>query len=190
MRIVSTSLPADTLVASALPVVDYLDAFRGELRADGATLDEAFKSFFRTAPGWLSAMLDFRNRITRRLGLKAPAGASAAERAAILRDLKVAPGESVGLFRIFARAEHEVLAGEDDKHLDFRVGMLLEPVPPGGGPRGLIVATAVRMHNPFGRFYFALVRPFHRFIVPVMLRAMIRDLERSGAAKPAAAAGG
>lgn len=189
MRIVPASLPADTLIARALPVVDYLDAFRGELHADGATLDEAFKSFFRTAPGWLAAMLDFRNRVTRRFGLKAPRGASAAERAAILRDLKVAPGESVGLFRIFDRAEREVLAGEDDRHLDFRVGMILEPVPAGGGPRGLTVATAVRMHNRFGRFYFAVVRPFHRLIVPVMLRAMIRDLERSSAGAPAAAGG-
>jgi hypothetical protein len=42
---------------------------------------------------------------------------------------------------------------------------------------GFTLTTGVTMHNRLGRFYFALVKPFHRLIVPAMMRGIIRNLQ-------------
>jgi hypothetical protein len=79
------------------------------------------------------------------------------------------PGARVGPMRVLARTEHEILLGEDDKHLDFRVSFAL-------GDRTVTVATAVRFHGWTGRAYFAPVRPLHARIVRAMLaRAVFRE---------------
>lgn len=177
----SVPLPPDSLLAKVFPRVDHVDAFAAPVRVRDLTPEDVFKSFFRSAPGWIMALMDLRNRLVARLGLKATQGASSPEeRERILRNLRVEPGTSVGLFRIYAKAAGEVMAGEDDKHLDFRVSVFIgEPGP--DGARTLTLGTVVRLHNALGRFYFAVVRPFHRFIVPVMLKGMVRALEAEAA---------
>jgi hypothetical protein len=74
----------------------------------------------------------------------------------------------VGVFRVYERTDDEVLLGEDDRHLDFRVSMLLQRE--GLEAPRVVVATVVRYNGRLGRLYFAVVRPFHRRIVPAMLR--------------------
>ena len=61
--------------------------------------------------------------------------------------------------------------GLDDRHLDFRVSLRLLPV--GGAAESLQLTTTVTFHGRLGRLYFALVRPFHRRIVPAMLRSAV-----------------
>jgi hypothetical protein len=55
----------------------------------------------------------------------------------------------------------------DDKHLDFRVSVRGEGPP---GERQVLVETVVCFNTWFGRLYLALVRPFHRVIVPAIMR--------------------
>jgi hypothetical protein len=180
--VTSVPLSPDSLLARAFPRADYVDAFAAPVRARDLTPEDVFRSFFRSAPAWVMVLMDLRNRLVARLGLKATQGAtSAGERERILRDLRVEPGTSVGLFKIYARAGGEVMAGEDDKHLDFRVSVFIGETGP-DGTRRLTLGTVVRLHNALGRLYFVAVRPFHRIIVPVMLKGMVRDLE-AGAAR-------
>jgi hypothetical protein len=40
--------------------------------------------------------------------------------------------------------------------------------------RQVVVSTIVRFHNWLGRAYFVPVRPFHRLIVPAMIRYGLR----------------
>lgn len=177
---IAIPLPPDSLIARVFPRIDYADAFSSPLRAPGASLDDAFKAFFRSAPAWLMGLMDLRDRAARIIGLKTSQGGSAANRERALKEMRIEPGVSVGIFHIHGRSGNEVLAGEDDKHLDFRASVLLGETRP-DGTRELAVATVVRIHNLLGRVYFGVVRPIHRFIVPVMIKAMVRNLERDAA---------
>ena len=80
-------------------------------------------------------------------------------------------GNRVGIFRVLGRRTDELLLGEDDRHLDFRVSVLLRD---DGEAQWATVTTVVRFHNALGRAYFAVVRPFHQLIVPALIRRALR----------------
>jgi hypothetical protein len=85
---------------------------------------------------------------------------------------RLAPGDFVGFFRVLDRSDDEIVAGEDDRHLDFRVSFLLGR---DDGGAHAIVTTVVKFHGALGRAYFLPVGPVHRRIVPAMLsRAITR----------------
>jgi hypothetical protein len=76
-------------------------------------------------------------------------------------------GDRLGVFPVLAEAPEEILLGLDDRHLDFRVSVrILEDA----GRRRGVVSTLVRIHNALGRAYFGVVKPFHRIVVPAMMR--------------------
>jgi hypothetical protein len=77
------------------------------------------------------------------------------------------PGGKLGIFKVYARSDDEVLLGEDDHHLDFRVSLLRVPEQ---GSDWIVVSTVVRFNNWLGRLYFLPVQFFHRLIVVAMLR--------------------
>ncbi|WP_176523049.1 DUF2867 domain-containing protein [Blastococcus aggregatus] len=72
---------------------------------------------------------------------------------------------------MLARRDFGVLLRLDDRHLDFRVSLRL--LHSGGAAEFLQLTTTVTVHGALGRAYFALVRPFHRRIVPAMLRSAV-----------------
>ena len=80
-------------------------------------------------------------------------------------------GDRLGIFRVFDRTDDELLLGEDDRHLDFRLSVLVRN---DGNASWVIVSTLVRFNNALGRAYFLLVRPFHKLIVPALLRNAYR----------------
>jgi hypothetical protein len=84
-----------------------------------------------------------RNVVVAPLGLKAPRSAA--------RGFPKLDGD-----------EREVLLGLDDRHLDFRVSVLVQD-------GTLTFATRVRLRNRLGRAYFAPVRLVH----PLVVRAMV-----------------
>jgi hypothetical protein len=66
-------------------------------------------------------------------------------------------------FTVLTRTGDTLVVGADDKHLDFR-GVLRVV------GDDLQCATIVHQHNATGRAYFTVVKPFHRRIVPALLR--------------------
>lgn len=72
---------------------------------------------------------------------------------------------------VFDRRPDELLLGENDRHLDFRVSVLLSA---DDVQQWVTVSTVVCVHNAWGRAYFALVRPFHQLIVPTLIRHALR----------------
>jgi len=146
-------LPEDSLAAGALPSVDYLDVFSAPVHPD-ATLEEVARRLLLGQP---PRLMRLRDALVRPFGLKtSPKGSRPA--------LRLVAGERVGIFRLYARSAHELLLGEDDRHLDFRVCLRVL------GDGTATLATLVHFHNFLGRAYFFLIRPFHALIVPAMLR--------------------
>ncbi|WP_343676701.1 DUF2867 domain-containing protein [Paraburkholderia heleia] len=79
-------------------------------------------------------------------------------------DMKAAKDDRLSIFRVFERHEDEIILGENDTHLDFRVSVLVQPASK-EGPRRLIVTTLVFYNRLLGRTYLGLIAPFHRIVV-------------------------
>lgn len=156
---------------------DYIDSFEGMIIDTNHTLTvgDIGKAFFTSAPAWVGILFALRNRIAGLIGLKTPSKKKDTEE--MLRHFHCEPGERLGLFKVLSKSEQEVVLGEDDTHLNFRVSLWIQPSP-GTPVKHLIVSTSVKFNNRMGRMYFAPVRPFHRLIVPVMLKGMIRQLSK------------
>ncbi len=84
-------------------------------------------------------------------------------------------GEHIDFFSVRARSTRELIVGEDDRHLDFRVSVLLRPYPSGFGME-LVATSAVHCHNSLGRAYLARIRPIHHLIV----RSNLERAQRKG----------
>lgn len=166
-------LPASStpLLQAALPRIDYFDAFEMSLVAKpGLTIDTLFLDFMSPAPRWVTWLMRLRHALVRRLGLKIESSMDWDS----MKNQPIEAERSYGMFKIFARSENEIVAGADDKHLNFRASFLLKP---GSAEETqvLTVATVVQMHNALGRTYMAVIKPFHRLIVPAMMRHALRS---------------
>lgn len=139
--------------APVLPGADFSDAYR--LIVSGQSLDalSAARRAMGRAPGWIGGLMRLRNLAVKPFGLKTEA-----------KDMRD-PG--FNSFPLISASPERVVLGLDDKHLDFRVCIDVENL--GDERQAITAATMVRTHNAFGRLYLAMVKPFHRMIVPMML---------------------
>jgi Protein of unknown function (DUF2867) len=164
-RIRKVSVPEGSLAAQSFARVDYADAYRLRLPDDAPHDVESVTRAFCTARlGWVEALIWLRNRIVSVVHLKP-------EQPGQPQPLTLEPGTQAGIFRVYQRAANEILLGEDDRHLDFRVSVLVQQRPQGCYAT---ISTVVHFNNWLGRAYFLPVRPFHRLIVPAMARTMFR----------------
>lgn len=177
MKIQKTELPKVSLLHTTPHPYHYVDSYQGMLYDvdNSLTSGDVGKAFFSSGPKWVEKLFALRNKIVAGLGLKT--AGDIREREQKLAQFKCEPNEQMGLFKVFAKTEHEVILGEDDKHLDFRVSLLLQPQENESTKKALTISTTVVFHNWLGRFYFLPVRPFHKLIVPRMLKGMITSLE-------------
>lgn len=154
----------------------FIDSYKGRFSdpEDATEIQQIGKLFFSAGPKWLDRLFAFRNRMVKFFGLKVPG--KVAERKRQLQNFRCVPGERIGLFKVIQRTEKEVVLGEDDKHLDFRVSLLLQKNKEHSDERELSISTLVKFHNSWGKLYFIPVRPFHRLIVLAMLNGIIREL--------------
>jgi hypothetical protein len=157
---------------------DYIDLYQRPLvdKNNHIGPTEVGKAFFSSGPKWVGKLFGLRNKIVALFGLKT--SGKITDRQAQLDNFKCEPGEQLGLFKVFSKTNNEVVIGEDDKHLNFRVSLLLDQVPNDTDKKTLTITTAVKFNNWFGRLYFLPVRPFHKLIVPSMLKGIIKELEK------------
>src|SRR5262249_43940465 len=80
----------------------------------------------------------------------------------------------VAFLKIYSTSRTEIVLGEDDKHLDFRVSVLCLGHSSPTGKRHLVMSTVVHCHNRLGRLYIRLIAPFHRLVVQASLRHAAR----------------
>jgi len=152
-------LPAHSGIHHLYPSVQLADAYTLPLPEDASRDPEVLARFmFAHQPAWISRLMRVRDTIVSWFGLKTGKHLSSlAEHART---------ERVGIFKIYSRSDVEIVVGEDDKHLDFRVSVLRSngPVP------RLTVSTVVHCHNLLGRTYLLVIAPFHRMVVKASLR--------------------
>lgn len=178
MKVNKTELSKKSILHKDGKHYDHVDSYQGEFvsKKNNVSMTEIGKSFFISGPKWIEKLFATRNMIVGLLGLKT--SGNIINRQKQLDDFKCDPGEQLGLFKVFSRTDNEVVLGEDDKHLNFRVSLLLDQLLNEPHKKTLTITTTVEFNNWFGRVYFLPVRPFHKLIVPKMLKGIIKELEK------------
>jgi hypothetical protein len=116
---------------------------------------------------WISSLIAVRDALVASLGLKT---------AKHLASLEAESGAGrLSIFKIYSKSPTEVVIGEDDKHLDFRLSVLCSGQSSPGAKRHLTLSTVVHCHNDLGRLYIFLIAPFHRLVVQSSLRSAARS---------------
>jgi hypothetical protein len=151
VREVTPAIDPSTLLAGA----QFVDAFRMDVDDRALNARQAMERMIARQPRWAEALLTLRNIPVTPFGLKT-SGASTAT-----------PREMVGIFPIVSERPDRLVAGFNDKHLDFR---LVVDVATSGATQNVTATTLVLTHNWLGRSYLAIIMPFHRLIVRTLLR--------------------
>jgi hypothetical protein len=162
-KVEKVSVPKNSIANESLSYIHYSDAYK-VLLPDELAYDVNYisKKFLTTVPSWISRLMKVRDRIVSFIGLKISSRSKV---------IKLEEGSRIGIFRVFICNSHEILLGEDDRHLNFRVSILVEEV---NGLNYLIVSTVVYFHNWMGKLYFFIVRKIHKVIVTAMLKHFLR----------------
>ena len=155
---VSPQVDAAPLLSGA----QFIDAFRIDVAGKAIDARSAAERMMSKSARWIETLLSLRNMIVAPFGLKT---SGQNERP---------PRETIGLFPILTQTPDRLVAGFNDKHLDFRVVVDVATSQAGSDSGQQVTATTlVRTHNLFGRIYLAVIMPFHRLIVPAMLRKIV-----------------
>jgi len=151
VRKVDPNVDSGALLAGA----QFVDAY--SIAIEGAALDarQAAEKMLARAPRWIGALLALRNFLVAPFGLKTSAPDEPGAR------------DTIGIFPVVDQTPDRLVAGFNDKHLDFR---LVVDVASAGHTQRITATTLVLTHNLLGQTYLAIIRPFHRLVVPAMLR--------------------
>ena len=160
MRIVEAKPKPD---AAVLPGADFVDAWRADGVPIGQSAEAIAARLFSQGPSWVGWLMAIRNLLVSPFALKRRNPVSERREFA---------------FPVISSRPDRVVLGMDDRHLDFRLVIDMEAR--GRDALAAIATTYVRTHNLGGRLYLTAVKPFHRRIVPAMLRRAALAREADG----------
>jgi hypothetical protein len=157
MHVIECEVPSSSALSRDLIRSAYFhDSWRVPLVRPGLSIVDIFFALFGHTPFWMKALLITRNAIARCFGLEAPTVAE------ILHPTVLAAynvGDKIGPWPIFHIDRNEIVAGRNNKHLDFRLSVLRMT---DGDAVSVVVSTICSTHNFFGKIYLFFIVPFHR----------------------------
>lgn len=149
-NVTGTNLPVQSLLHERVTSGDFLDCYSVVSHASPRRAAEIITDF----PGWARFLLRIRRVLTAPFGLSNDGPAAT---------------DKVGVFPVESESRHELIAGFNDKHLNFRVSVVSQD-------GRVFLATWVHPHNFGGRLYLKTILPFHI--------AIARDALKRVAAEP------
>ena len=75
---------------------------------------------------------------------------------------------------VIVKSDSLATISKSDKHLNFVIAFMTEKRM--NDSLYLSVSTKVRYNNRMGKFYFAIIKPFHRLICKILLKRVRRNL--------------
>lgn len=134
----ATTLPPGSLLHKRFAPGDFLDCFSVASDMSPRRAADIITDF----PGWARLLLRLRRLLTAPFGLSND-GPEAVDK--------------VGIFPVETETGRELIAGFNDRHLDFRIAVLSED-------GQVFLATWVHPHNIGGKVYLGTILPFHILI--------------------------
>lgn len=145
----------DVEAGRLLAGAQFIDAYSVTIRGVALDARRAAEKMLQHQPRWIRSLMALRDLCVTPFGLKT---ADAARGSATNR---------VGFFPVLGETPQRIVAGLNDRHLDFRVVVKVTDSDAG---QSVTATTVVLTHNWLGRTYLAIILPFHRLIVRSMLR--------------------
>jgi hypothetical protein len=150
--VTATGLPAESQLSERIAPTDFIDCFSVISDASPRQAADIITDF----PGWARFLLAIRWIVTAPFGLSQD-GPDAEDK--------------VGVFPVESESDNEMIAGFDDRHLEFRISVLSQ--------NGRVyLATWVHPHNIGGWLYLRAIMPFH---ILIARNALMRVAAESGA---------
>ena len=150
--------PRESGVADWYTGADFTDSYEVAL-PPASTVDMRViaQSVFGKPTLWFRALLFIRDMVMARFNVKTSS------------DLRQSGNEDkINFFSVLASHPDEIVLGANDRHLDFRLSLLVQRAV--NGPSRLSATTVVHCHNRLGRIYITVIAPFHRMVVISNLR--------------------
>jgi hypothetical protein len=147
----SAIIPENSVISNGFGKIDYCDIYRIVKSTNDSAEDIAAEIF--NPPKWVNWLMNMRNSIAGVFGLKT--------------NSKTKEGQAI-YFTVIEKNENEIVMGENDKHLNFRVSVFIDRA-----NTFVYLTTIVHFNNFFGIVYFIPVKPFHKIIVKSMLGATV-----------------
>lgn len=171
MIIPKTTIPDSSILKNKENMFNYIDSFYSEFSDNENKYDitQIMKLFTTSGSAWAVFLMKLRDKIAKRFGLKTSETSSK-------ESCNYEIGSQHGIFKIFDKTDNEIILGENDKHLNFKVSLLLEPHQD-NYDKTVSITTVVQFNNLFGKLYFFPVKPFHKLIVNSSLKNIIRQIE-------------
>jgi len=146
------AIPANSLILNGFGKVDYHDTYQIQKETE-KNAEEISKEIMQM-PKWVSVLMKLRNRIVGVFGLKTDKN----------------PEKTDNFFSVIENNENEIVMGEVDKHLDFRLSVLKN-----SAEKTISLTTVVHFNNIWGNIYFFPVRPFHKIILKTVLKRYLKS---------------
>jgi hypothetical protein len=146
-----TTIPENSIISNGFEGIDYCDAYRAVKPTSDSAEKIAAEIF--NLPKWVNWLMNIRNSIAGVFGLKSS---------------KETRERQTTFFAVIEKSENEIVMGENDKHLNFRVSVSIDRI-----NSVIYLTTLVHFNNFLGRVYFFPVKPFHKIIVKSILRKNI-----------------
>ncbi len=169
----SVKLNAHYLINQNIDQVSFWDNYQlnsTQLKQAPAPKDMMI-AFFKAFPKSFIFLLRTRERIAKWLRLKTADESDS--KIETLHQFKGEIGDRIALFEVLAKNEQELMTGQNDSHLDFKLSFISYADQTGVK---LELATTVIINNKIGKFYFAVVKPFHRFYLKRIIKRMEHEL--------------
>jgi len=171
IQVIEELIPRSDKVFISFGKVNYEDRFCLILEAKKIfDVDFIIVKLIKSIPKWVTFLLNLRNVIVSIFGLKTGKIENVSEN---LEKLNFKQDQSIGSFFIILKEKNHFIAELKDKHLDFRFSILIRKE---DGITKLSLTTIVKINNIFGKVYFFLITPFHRLIIPNILKRLSGEI--------------
>ncbi len=155
------AIPIESEITTGFDPISYADTYRL-----AHPLDESFEQIIQdifTPLGWSKPLFSIRDAVVRPFGLQTSKNITNKNSS---NNGKLEPHIP---FTILKKTENEILMEEKDKHLNFRVSVLLKKQ-----ESAVYLTTIVHFNNTLGKLYFFFIKPFHKMIMKAIFKNALK----------------
>lgn len=174
-KITEVGIEPDYLIHKHLEESTYADNFRliSQELNDLPEPRDVMIAFFLSFPESFKILLHTREFIAKLLGLKTAPEGKKESKIEKLKKFKGNIGDSIAIFEVLDKNNKELLTGQRDTHLDFKLSFIVYK---NDDKTYIELVTTVIINNNLGRVYFGIVKPFHKFYLKRILKKMELNL--------------